>query len=162
MDHEVAPTGCGYWTLVAKHADVYRFVTLLNERRILRPVEHERQRVSLAQLIQRANKSWHGVKLGQPDWSPQSHSVALCTEMKHEGYLIYLILNAYWEPLDFEIPVNSGSQWHRWIDTGLESPMDIVPWQNAPSISGSTYRAQSRSVIVLSAALTKTSANLMA
>ena len=39
------------WTLVAKHADVHRFVTLLNERRILRDVEHERQRMSLTQLI---------------------------------------------------------------------------------------------------------------
>ena len=34
------------WTLVAKHADVHRFVTLLNARRILRDVEHERQRLS--------------------------------------------------------------------------------------------------------------------
>ena len=143
------------WTLVAKHADVHRFVTLLNERRILRAVEHERQRMTLAQMIQQANKSWHGVKLGQPDWSPQSHSVALCVEMKHEGYLVYMIMNAYWESLDFELPVNNGSQWRRWIDTGLDSPLDIVPWGTAPSISGSKYRAQSRSVIVLFAALTE-------
>jgi len=149
------------WTLVAKHADIRRFVTLLNERRILRTVEHEHQRLSLAQLIQRANKSWHGVKLGQPDWSPTSHSMALCTEMKHAGYLIYLILNAHWEPLDFELPVNNGNQWHRWIDTGLDSPLDIVPWETAPVISGFTYRAKSRSVIVLSAPLMKTSANSM-
>ena len=143
------------WTLVAKHADVHRFVTLLNERRILRAVEHERQRTTLAQLIQQANKSWHGVKLGQPDWSPQSHSVALSVEMKHEGYLIYMIMNAYWEPLGFELPAlrNGGPiQWHRWIDTGLDSPDDIGSWRTAPVISGSTYRAQSRSVIVLVAA----------
>lgn len=143
------------WTLVVKHADVHRFVTLLNERRSLRAVEHERQRKTLAQLIQQANKSWHGVNLGQPDWSPTSHSVALCTEMKLAGYLTYIILNAYWEPLDFELPVNNGSQWHRWIDTGLDSPDDIVSWKSAPSISGSSYRAQSRSVIVLFSALTE-------
>ena len=35
------------WTLLEKHADVHRFVTLLNARRLLRDVEHERQRVSL-------------------------------------------------------------------------------------------------------------------
>ncbi len=34
------------WTLVTKHADVHRFVTLLNERRLLRNVEHERQRLT--------------------------------------------------------------------------------------------------------------------
>ena len=57
------------WTLLAKHADVHRFVTLLNARRLMRDVEHERQRMSLNQLIRQANKAWHGVKLGQPDWS---------------------------------------------------------------------------------------------
>jgi isoamylase len=141
------------WTLLAKHADVHRFVTLLNERRLLRSVEHERQRLTLAQLIQQANKSWHGVKLGQPDWSAQSHSVALHVEMKREGYLIYVILNAYWEPLEFELSVRNGGQWHRWIDTGLDSPLDIVSWAAAPVVSDSTYRAQPRSVVVLFADL---------
>ena len=44
------------WTLVAKHADVHRFVTLLIARRLLRDVEHERQRVSLNQLIRKRRK----------------------------------------------------------------------------------------------------------
>ena len=147
------------WTLVAKHADVHRFVTLLNERRLLRSVEHERQRLSLAQLIQQANKSWHGVKQGQPDWSPESRSVALQVEMKQERAVIYLILNAYWEPLDFELPhLYSGGPWRRWIDTGLQSPLDIVPWHTAAPNSGATYRAQARSVVVLLAGLKETSA----
>jgi glycogen operon protein len=144
------------WTLVAKHADVHRFVTLLNARRILRDMEHERQRLSLTQLIQQANKAWHGVKLGQPNWSPQSHSVAFSAELTKEEHLVYIILNAYWEPLDFELPpVGNGSadRWRRWIDTALDSPLDIVPWLTAPSISDSTYRAESRSVVVLFAEL---------
>ena len=33
------------WTLLEKHADVHRFVSLLIARRLLRDVEHERQRV---------------------------------------------------------------------------------------------------------------------
>jgi glycogen operon protein len=145
------------WNLVTKHADVHRFVTLLNARRILRDVEHERQRISLTQLIARANKAWHGVKLGQPDWGPQSHSVAFSAEIRNEGHLVYIILNAYWEPLDFELPpVDSGSAspWRRWIDTALDSPHDIVPWKSAPSIPSQTYWAESRSVVVLFANLT--------
>jgi isoamylase len=144
------------WTLVAKHADVHRFVTLLNERRLLRNVEHEHQRLTLTQLISQASKSWHGVKLGQPDWSRQSHSVALNLEMKAERYQIYLILNAYWEALDFELPKPGKSgraRWRRWIDTGLQSPLDIVPWRSAAPISGNVYRAHPRSVIVLLADL---------
>ena len=64
------------WTLVGEHAELYRFVKLLIARRLLRDVEHERQRVSLNQLIREANKAWHGVKLGQPDWTDHSHSLA--------------------------------------------------------------------------------------
>jgi glycogen operon protein len=140
------------WRLVAKHADVHRFVTLLNERRLLRDVEHERQRVSLTQLIRQANKAWHGVKLHQPDWSPLSHSIAFTIEIRKEGFLAHFILNAYWEPLVFEIPPvgnGGGNTWHRWIDTALDSPHDIVPWQTAPSISGQSYRTEARSVVVL-------------
>jgi glycogen operon protein len=144
------------WSLVAKHADVHRFVTLLNARRLLRDVEHERQRMSLTQLLHQAKKSWHGVKPGQPDWSQHSHSIAVSAELRKERLLFYLILNAYWEPLDFELPpVSDGSTnpWRRWIDTALASPLDIVPWKTAPSIPGQTYRAESRSVVMLFASL---------
>jgi len=92
------------WTLVGRHADVYRFVTLLNARRLLRDVEHEHQRMSLTQMIRRANKAWHGVKLNQPDWSPQSHSIAFTVELRQDKLLTHLILNGFWEPLEFELP----------------------------------------------------------
>ena len=140
------------WTLLDKHADVHRFVRLLNARRLLRDVEHERRRVTLNQLIAQASMAWHGVRLGQPDWADHSHSVAFAAELIQDGILVYLILNAYWEPLEFELPpVGDGgpSSWRRWIDTALESPQDIVPWQTAPSLSGNSYRAAARSVVVL-------------
>src|SRR5438876_3789999 len=56
------------WTRLEKHADVHRFVKLLIERRLLRTVEHERQRTSLTTLLEKATKAWHGVQLNQPDW----------------------------------------------------------------------------------------------
>src|SRR5215475_4656957 len=90
------------WTLVAQHADIHRFVTLLNARRLLRDVEHERQRISLNQWIQQANKAWHGVKVGQPDWADHSHSLALSVDLRRDGFWFYVALNAYWKPLDFE------------------------------------------------------------
>jgi isoamylase len=136
------------WTLVAKHADLHRFVTLLIARRLQRDVDHERQRVSLNQLIQQARKAWHGARLNQPDWSAWSHSVALTAEIRKQKLRFHLILNAYWEPLDFELPVDEEG-WRRWIDTALDSPQDIVPWKEAIPISGHTYRAEARSVVVL-------------
>src|SRR6516164_702761 len=56
------------WTLVAKHADVNRFVTLLIRRRLLRDLEAEYQGETLNQLLCEANIAWHAVQLEQPDW----------------------------------------------------------------------------------------------
>ena len=140
------------WTLVKQHADVHRFVKLLIARRRLRDVEHEHRRVSLNQLIRGANKAWHGTKLGQPDWGPNSHSIAFTAGIEKQGLLFHMILNAYWEPLDFELPPVDNRRkkpWRRWIDTSLDSPNDIVEWQTSPEVAGRTYLVQPRSVVVL-------------
>lgn len=61
-----------------------------------------------------------------------------------------MVVNAYWEPLDFELPpLGPGRQWRQWIDTSPAGPEDIVPWQTAPSLSCKQYRVESRSVVVL-------------
>ena len=140
------------WSLTTRHADVRRFVKLVIARRLLRHTGPERERMTLTQLITGATKSWHGVKLNQPDWSDHSHSIAFSAELKREGQLIYLIFNAYWEPLEFELPrpeKGEGGCWKRWIDTSLQMPHDIVPWQEALPISGHSYQAGPRSVVVL-------------
>jgi glycogen operon protein len=86
----------------------------------------------------------------QPDWAPNSHSLALGAELVREKISMQLILNAYWEPLDFELPpVPNGGTWRRWIDTALDSPRDIVDWKTAEPVAGESYRAGARSVVVL-------------
>ena len=107
--------------------------------------------MTLDDLLREASKAWHGVRLGQPDWSEHSHSLAFEAELRREGLRIYLILNAYSEPLEFELPpVGEGvASWRRWIDTALESPEDIVPGKMAPSLSRHNYRAAAYSVVVL-------------
>jgi glycogen operon protein len=115
-------------------------------------VEHERQRVALNQLIRQSDLSWHGVKLHEPDWGYQSHTVAFTTRFPKELVLFHAIFNAYWEPLEFELPSAADGcvhPWRRWIDTFLDSPQDIVEWERAPSISGNSYRAEPRSMVVL-------------
>lgn len=61
---------------------------------------------------------------------------------------MHLILNGYWEPLEFELPATA-KPWRRWIDTSLPSPQDAVEWQTAEQIQGSRYRAGARSVVML-------------
>lgn len=136
------------WSLVEKHADVHRFLKLLLTRRTLRSVAHEERRVSLTEFIERANKTWHGVKVNQPDWGDGSHAVAFGAELREEKLAFHLILNGYWEPLEFELPPAAGP-WRRWIDTTLPSPEDIVEWRAAPPLAGGPYRAGPRSVVML-------------
>ncbi|MBX9584244.1 MAG: glycogen debranching protein GlgX [Gemmataceae bacterium] len=139
------------WSLVEKHADVHRFVKLLLARRLLRDITHEQQRVSLTEMLDRAHKEWHGVRLGQPDWGDGSHTLALGAELRHQPLAYHLILNAYWEPLDFELPPvpAGGGRWRRWIDTSRQSPDDIGDWRAAPAVAGESYRAGPRSVVML-------------
>jgi isoamylase len=140
------------WGLLKRHADVHRFLKLLIARRLLRGTEHELRRISLNRLVREANQTWHGARLNQPDWSDHSRSVAFTAELRQERLLFHLILNAYWEPLEFELPpTGKGRQhrWRRWIDTARETPQDIIPWEEAPKLSGLTYRAEARSVVAL-------------
>ena len=76
----------------------------------------------------------------------------MSAESRDEKVLIHFILNAFWEPLEFELPRvgnDDGDCWRRWIDTTLDSPLDIVEWDTAPVVPGRTYRAGPRSVVAL-------------
>ena len=136
--------------MVERHADVHHFVKLLLARRFLRDVAHEEKRVSLSDMIAQSTHAWHGVKPFQPDWGDGSHAIAFGAELTNEKLLIHLIMNAFWEPLDFELPPTANGQpWRRWIDTTLPPPQDIVEWQVAPPVAGGTYPAGPRSVVML-------------
>jgi glycogen operon protein len=139
------------WTLLAKHADVHRFVKMLNAHRQKRDFVPEYPGLSLTELLQIGNRTWHGVKLGQPDWSEDSHSLASSVDCADQCLIVFLILNAYWEPLEFELPPtgNENRRWRRWVDTSLDSPNDIVEWRAAPLIERRTYLAGPRSVAAL-------------
>jgi glycogen operon protein len=138
------------WSLLKRHSDIHRYVSRLCARRVLVVVDHERNRVSLSTMLSRGKITWHGVRALQPDWSDWSHSIALSAELPNEKLQCYLALNAYCEPLEFELPkLPDGRAWHRWIDTARDSPQDIVDWKCAPKIDCDKYRVESHSVLML-------------
>ena len=62
------------------------------------------------------------------------------------------MLNAYWEPLRFQLPpagTTTHGGWRRWIDTSHPSPDDIVQWENAPVLPDTSYLVQPRSIVFL-------------
>ncbi|OHB62941.1 MAG: glycogen debranching enzyme GlgX [Planctomycetes bacterium RBG_13_60_9] len=147
------------WRLLERHADVQRFAKLLNEFRQRRDVVTEKGRLSLNQLLQRAKIDWHGVRLYNADWGEQSHTLAFTLRNLSARFLLHGMLNAYWEPLTFELPpvlAESRQTWRRCIDTALASPDDIHPWPEAPSVAEATYVVQPRSVVLLALAIQTT------
>ena len=94
--------------------------------------------------------TWHGVNLGEPDWKKDSHSLAFHVVHETKDEQIYAIFNSYWNTLRFQLPpLEIGLQWHRVIDTFLESPYDITSLGKAVPIREGIYLAQPRSVVVL-------------
>jgi glycogen operon protein len=144
------------WSLLERHAGIHRFVKALNAFRQRRDIVAEGSKVSLNQLLERAKIEWHGVALNYPDWSAHSHSLTFTLRSLRARFLLHGMLNAYWEPLTFElppVPAESQQRWRRCIDTALASPDDIFSWENAPSVAQAAYVVQPRSFVLLSLAL---------
>jgi isoamylase len=140
------------WNLLERHRDIHRFVKELNAFRQRRDVVSVGMTWTLRQMLDCARIEWHGVALHHPDWSHHSHALALTLESLGGRFLLHLMLNAYWEPLAFEIPPacsGSSHMWRRCMDTSLTSPDDIQIWDTAAPAVDTTYLVQPRSVVLL-------------
>ncbi len=135
------------WEDVRRHDDIRRFV-----RGLLRFHQHTTVFRDRSYWGEPKNTAitWHGVKLGQPDWGDNSH--ALAYELKHETCAehLYVMLNAFWEPLEFELPTTDvGHQWMRVVDTYRESPNDFSDPPDELSGEPQHFTCQARSAVVL-------------
>jgi len=154
------------WALAERHPDILRFVRRLIAHRLAREGSPEREALTLNQVLRQARIDWHGVRLHQPDWGYHSHALAATAHSlagtagslggTADGlagnWAAHLMLNAYWEPLTFEVPPplqGAEGPWRRWIDTALESPGDIADWAEAAPVPWPTYVVQARSVVAL-------------
>jgi isoamylase len=144
------------WSLLGRHEDVRRFVRLLIRHRLRRDTSQPEWAMTLNQLLRRGTVTWHGVRLGQPDWGPSSHTLAATIRSPSGSQLSHVVLNAWSEPLTFELPSAAGG-WRRWIDTSREPPGDICEWGAAPLHPNLVYDVAPRSLVVLIATVHPTS-----
>ena len=138
------------WNLLKRHSGLHRFVRQMIRLRLSLDVFKEDHELSLNQLLLMAQIDWHGVKLNQPDWSDHSHSLSFTVQGREE--LFHIIINAFWEALEFELPPppdDPQAKWRRIIDTDLETPDDICSMAQAPAVDRRTYIVQPRSVVLL-------------
>jgi glycogen operon protein len=139
------------WALLDKHADVHRFVKQLIANR-LGAGSGRTDQDTLLDILHRAQVDWHGVDFGPLDTGDGSHALALSRKSPDDSKHFYLMINAYWEPLDFVLPPSTAETklgWRRAIDTSLPSPDDICAWAGAPPVTGHSYQVGPRSVVAL-------------
>jgi glycogen operon protein len=140
------------WNLLEKHADIHRFAKIIIKHRLLRDTTLEEYSMSLMQLMDRNLITWHGVRLYQPDWSENSHSIAFTVRSLSGKLYMHFMVNAYKESLQFELPeyiYDRKSIWKRWVDTSLESPGDITDMSEANAITDTLYRVSPYSIAIL-------------
>jgi glycogen operon protein len=140
------------WSGLQKHREIHRFVQRLIYFRLRMDVLRGDWDLTLSEFLQRSRIQWHGIRLNQPDWRKNSHSLAFTIECVTGTCFFHVILNAYWEALDFELPrppLGAKGGWLRVIDTSLPSPEDICEPAQAPEVDDSSYKAAAHSVVVL-------------
>lgn len=150
------------WDLVAKNRDLFEFTKRLisfSQRLSLYRKEHvvhdnghwpESTHHDCGSRLAWSNLTWHGVRLGEPDFSADSHSLAFELKDPHSGEDIYVACNAFWEPLSFQLPpAKAGERWHKVMDTALSHPDDLSDLQSLPVVGGDSVTVDSRSTIVL-------------
>jgi isoamylase len=135
------------WELVNQNGELLRFIRLLIRYRKQSCLFRDRNYWGSAESTE---INWHGVKLNKPDWSYPSHSLAFELHNHACREHLHVMLNAYWQPLDFELPMLPvNERWRRLVDTTLPSPEDIGKAPvTAPRVQ-KRYRLGPRSVAVL-------------
>ncbi|MBV8312311.1 MAG: glycogen-debranching protein, partial [Planctomycetaceae bacterium] len=130
------------WSRKELHADHFRFVKQMIAFRKAHPTLGRGR-------FWRGDVQWHGVG-DSTDLSYNSHSLAYCLRGASQSDCdLYVMINAYHEPLTFEIQESASGGWKRSVDTGLESPDDIAEPGREVAVASMEYRVPARSVAVL-------------
>jgi glycogen operon protein len=140
------------WDCVEHHAELLRFTKgLINLSQSLEIFQQEHI-LAVTYASQSPHIVWHGTTLGEPDWGSGSHSIAFTLWHPKYNERLHIILNAYWEPLTFELPpLDHAETWHRIVDTSLPSPEDFCDIKSAQYVDQESYTAPARSSVVLMA-----------
>ena len=139
------------WTLVEKNRDLLRFwKSLIAFRKRHTTLHRGTFYTGTAGSRGLADIVWHGVKLNRPGWEDPNARVLACTLAGEGGNPdLHVMLNMYWEPMDFELPEVPARQWAKAIDTFQKPPLDIAEPGAEAIVTGSSCRVQGRSVVVL-------------
>jgi isoamylase len=134
------------WSLLEANQDIFRFFKGM--------IAFRKSHPSLCRSrFWREDISWYGVGPAV-DLSPDSRSLAFCLHgASQTDDDIYVMINAYWQALQFQIQEGAPEDWVRIVDTNLRSPADFS--EEGVPLQQSMYQAAPRSIVVLVRAKSK-------
>ena len=130
------------WNLLDTNRDMFRFVKLAIALRKAHP-SIGRSR------FWRGDVQWYGVG-HDTDLSRESRSLAYSLHGRSQRDIdLYVMINAWQEPLAFRVQEGMPGEWSRVIDTALPSPEDIRAAGDEAPLGSLEYVVGPRSVVVL-------------
>ena len=130
------------WNRLRKNADIFRFFKLMISFRKAHPT-------ICRSRFWREDIRWRGVG-PTTDLSYHSRSLAYYLSGKsQQDEDLYVMINAYTEPLSFTIFDGLQKPWNRVVDTSYESPQDILAPGSEVRVIGSKYLVAPSSIVVL-------------
>jgi len=132
-------TGWLDWSQLQANQDTFRFFKNM--------IAFRKNHPSLSRSrFWREDVSWYGAGRAV-DLSPDAHSLAFCLHgASQKDDDIYVMINAYWEPLTFTIQEGAPQEWRRIVDTSLPSPDDFS--DRGVLVDRMSYELAPRSVVV--------------
>ncbi|HUO16696.1 MAG TPA: isoamylase [Verrucomicrobiae bacterium] len=133
-------TGWLDWSQLESNQDIFRFFkSMIAFRKKHRSLSRSR--------FWREDVAWYGTGAAA-DLSTDSHSLAFCLRgASQNDQDIYVMINAYWESLEFQIQEGTASEWSKIVDTGLPAPNDFS--NSTEPLNTLRYLVAQRSVVVL-------------
>jgi isoamylase len=128
------------WSQLQSNQDIFRFFKKM--------IAFRKNHPSLSRSrFWREDVSWYGVG-PTVDLSNDSHSLAFCLHGASQGDDdIYVMINAYWEELGFNVQEGTAQEWKRIVDTALPSPDDFL--EDGIPLEQTKYLLAPRSIVVL-------------
>lgn len=94
--------------------------------------------------------AWHGCRLNLPGWSdPEARVLAFTLAGFNGDADLHVMMNMYWDTLDFDVPPLAGRYWYLAVDTAETSPRDIAEPGDEVQYFGESYPVKGRSIAVL-------------
>jgi len=133
-------TGWLDWSQLEQNQDIFRFFKSM--------IDFRRRHPTLGRSrFWREDVAWYGTS-ALADLSLDSHSLAFCLHgASQNDQDIYVMINGYWEKLEFQIQEGTACEWTRIVDTAFPTPNDFS--NSSDPLRTLSYLVEPRSVVVL-------------